>query len=116
MDLDAAWAVGVGVMFATMGVPAVVTRPAPDDTPISTRVIWETPLTGDEPTGSTFSRREPARMVSLLRSEVPTVPKKTRIVAAELTGGTERTWSVERDVDVLADVVRVLIVPLQEAS
>jgi len=77
------------------GVPATVTRPAPDHEPIETSVIWVTPITDDVPGGMEFQRKERRRVLVLDRNAVPTVPRGTVIVAAERLGEVERTWRVD---------------------
>lgn len=95
--------------FAAFGVTATVTRPAPDDTPIATTLIWLTPQTEDAPVG-TFVRREARRVVALLTSEVPTCPLGTAVVAPDETGGTARGWRVDGFVLAEAEHVRVSVV------
>lgn len=109
MSLDAAWAVGVGVQFTTMGVPAVVTRPAPNDTPIETRLIWVNRSTPDVPDGSQATRRDPRRIAALKVADVPAAPKGTRIVAPDTQDGTDRTWRVDGTDRVDVDQVRVVL-------
>ena len=74
MDLGPLRALTLSLNWATHGVPATVTRPAPDDTAIATRVIWVTPLT--EEVGFDLQRAEPRRIASLQGS------KPTRLVLA----------------------------------
>jgi hypothetical protein len=86
--------------FAAHGVPATVTRPLPDDTPISTRGIWVTPglsrpFTDPLPRDFALQRREPERVIALPRSEVPTLPTGTRVDAPEQLGGAVRAWRVD---------------------
>jgi hypothetical protein len=116
MSLDAAWAVGQGAMFATMGVPAVVTRPEPDDTPIETSLIWVASTTIADPSGAAFQRREAIRTAAVRRSAVATLPRGTRIVAPELQGGVARTWKVEHPDVLEADLIRVVVVPVEAGT
>lgn len=109
MDLGSLRTLALSVNFATHGVDATVTRPAPDDTPIAARVIFLTPETEDYPIGGEFTRRDAARVVALRRSEVPTVPIRTVIQAPELAGGTVKTWRVDGVAKVEADQVRVTV-------
>jgi hypothetical protein len=77
-------------------VDAVVTRPAPDDTPIDTRVIWITTRSEDVPIGAEFTRREPnQRVMALRRDQVPTVPRGTIVLAPEQRGGPILGWRVD---------------------
>jgi len=111
MSLDAAWAVGVGVMFATMGLPAVVTRPAPDSTPLDTRAIWIAPREEPQPFGTDLARRDPRRVLCVPRTEtLPALPRGTTIACAELDGGTTKTWRVDGyQQPVTADEMRVWV-------
>lgn len=104
------------VLQDAFGCPATVTRPAPDDTPISTTVVWMTPASPEMPTGGSFGRREAARSMAIAKSAVPALPRRTRIVAAELDGGATQTWEVDGTDLVEADCTRVLVVPVAEAS
>ncbi len=112
MSLDAAWAIGMRVQFATMGVPAVVTRPAPADTPIETSLIWVERTTPEVPDGARVTRHDPRRIGVLSSAAVPTVPTGTIIVAPETQGGTARTWKVDGIARVDADQVRVILLPV----
>lgn len=103
------------VNFAVHGVPATVTRPFPDETPIETRGIWLTPglsrpFTEPYPGGAQLQRREPERVIALQRSEVPTVPRGTRIDAAERIGGAVVAWRVDTVEHVDAGQHRVFVV------
>lgn len=84
MDLAAVRALCLETHFDVYGVDAVVTRPAPDDTPIATRLIWMTPQPDDLPRGGVFQRQEPRVVVALPRASVPTVPIDTTILAPTL--------------------------------
>ena len=112
MSLDAAWALGQSASFATMGVPAVVNRPAPLDAPIETSVIWVSQTTQGDPTGAAFARTEGRFVAVFDRHDVPQLPRGSRFTAALIAGGTEYRWEVDQldrsDVDQLrAIVVRV---------
>ncbi len=109
--LDSLLTVGIEAMVSVGGVPATVTRPAPDDTPIATSVLWITSSTDDAPTGSEFTRREVHEVVGLLKADVPTLPRKTRIVAARQPGEASRTWFVDRVVVDEPDLWRALVAP-----
>lgn len=87
--------VPVDVLLDAFGVPATVTRPVPDDTPIETTVVWQTPLTGDAPSGQEFRRHEPGRILAVDRAVVPTLPKGTQIVAPLRLGDADVTWRVD---------------------
>jgi hypothetical protein len=60
-------------LLEAFGVPATVTRPAPDDTPIETTGIWLEPQFLDEPGGSPFARREAIRVFAVRKEDVPTL-------------------------------------------
>lgn len=110
MGLDAAWAIGVDVQFATMGVDAVVTRPEPNDTPIETKLIWVDRTTPDDPDKAQHSRRDPVRIAAFKKIEVSTLPRGTRVEAPELQGGTDRTWKVDATDRADADQLRVVLI------
>jgi hypothetical protein len=93
------------------GLPATVTRPAPDDTPIETTVVWVAPLPEEMPVGGTFRRQEPRRIASLPLAEVPTVPRGTVIEAAEAEGLETQTWRVDGIERVEFDHTRAIVLP-----
>lgn len=101
-------------LFSAFGVPATVTRPAPDDDPITTTVVWINPIADDVPIGQAFQRREQRRILALDRAAVPTVPRGTEIVAPEALGGSERTWKVDSHEQDDVDHYRVRVVPVSE--
>lgn len=104
------------VLQTAFGRSATVTRPAPDDTPVTTDVVWMSPLTETFPGGATLGRREAVRALAIAKADVPVVPRRTRIVVAEIEGGTTRTWEVDTVDQIEADCTRVLVVPTPEAS
>jgi hypothetical protein len=112
MGLSTLRALVVAQNIRTFGVPATVTRPAPDDAPIeASGAIWVTPVTEEQPSGVTFGRRERRRVLSLLTSEVPTIPRGTVIEAPDERDGTTQRWIVQA-VDVIeAEHTRVVVVP-----
>lgn len=111
MDLGSLRSLALDLNFSAHGVPATVTRPAPDNAPLSTRVIWVTPITEVAPEGGGFQRREPIRIASFRRDEVPTVPRGTTFVAAAKMGDAEElTWLVEEIDQVNPDNTRVVVV------
>jgi hypothetical protein len=117
MGLSLAWrAMVVDLNFATLGVAATVTRPAPDDTPIETTAIWVTPTTQDVPGRPEYQRRDPIRVMALKHVDVPTVPKGTRIEAAERDGEDARTWRVDAVERVEADHVRVIVMAVPSGA
>jgi hypothetical protein len=78
------------------GLPAVVTRPAPDNAPISTSGFWLLEQDDALPVGSDIGRREPRRLLVLPRAAVPTLPRGTTVAIAEVEGGATKTFRVER--------------------
>lgn len=95
MDLGSVQTLRLDASFSVLGVPATVTRPAPDDTPIATTGIWQSPLEEDAPFGTDLNRREPRRVLALRRDSVPTLPRGTRVLAPEKPGGANKAWSVD---------------------
>ena len=87
-------------LLRAFGVPATVTRPAPNDTPIATRAIWVTPgftrpFADAYPDAVAVRRLEPERVLAVPLDEVPELPRGTVIAAPERRGGPVRTWSVD---------------------
>ena len=109
--LDSLRALVLTKNFAVHGLPATVTRPAPDDVPIATRVIWLTTETTGQPASGDFRRQDPRRIAVLMKAEVPTVPLATRIEAAERPGIPVGRWQVDGYVDMRADQHRVVVIP-----
>lgn len=110
MDLGPLRTLALEINLAAHGVAATVTRPAPDDTPIDTTAIWQTEPNQDaQPFGSDFIKTEPRRVLALPRSDVPTVPRGTLIVAPEATGGANKNWRADGLERTTADTWRVLV-------
>jgi hypothetical protein len=116
MDLGALRARVLAVNMAAHGVPITVTRPAPDDTPITTTVdglplkgIWMTPASSDLPPGSRLQARSPIRILVVATADVPTAPRGTTVVAAWQPGGDESTWVVEGLDHQEADHLRLIV-------
>lgn len=98
-------------ILAAFGLPATVTRPAPDHAPVSTTAVWVSPRLEEQlPAGQDMQRGEPRRVLCLPRSALSKVPKNTRIVAAEESGGPSKTWRVEGPDRVEHDHWRLLVV------
>lgn len=111
MDLGPLRTLALGLNLSAHGVPATVTRPAPDDTPVVTTGIWiTTPLDEQRPVGVDFQRREPRRVMALPRSALASVPRHTIVVASETIGGANKTWRVDGLERTDADVFRVILV------
>jgi hypothetical protein len=117
MDLGPLRALAVRLQFDNQvgAVDVTVTRPAPDNTPIECRGIWLTYATEDQP-GREFGRREARRIMALSKVDVPTVPRGTRIVAPELSGGDERIWQVDGFDRIEADHTRVIVIAIEDES
>lgn len=97
------------------GVPATVTRPAPDDTPIETTVIWVPPLPTDLPVGFDAQRQEPQLILAIPLVDVPAVPRGTLVECPEVLGGPTKTWLVDGFDRYEFDATRVVVVA-QDAS
>src|SRR3954468_6638707 len=95
MDLVGLRATVVEVNFNTHGVPAQVTRPAPDDTVIATRVIWLTPGVDQLPSGAGFGRVGPTHLMAIRLDEGGTVPLGTLVMAAPQGGAVAVGWKVD---------------------
>jgi hypothetical protein len=97
--------------LSAFGVPATVTRPAPDNTPLATTGIWLSPVLIDVPPGSDLQRREMRRVFSVTRAVVPTLPRGTRIDAAERSGDVVQAWRVDEPAGADADHLRAIVIP-----
>ena len=93
------------------GVPATVTRPEPDDTPIETTVIWVPPIPTDFPPGFDAQRQEPQRILALPLVDVPTAPRGTLIEAPDVLNGEAQRWLVDGFDRYEFDAMRVVVVP-----
>lgn len=87
--------VPVAPLLAAFGLAATVTRPAPDNTPIATTVIWLGLEDDPQPYGRDFTRREPRRLLALPRADVATMPRGTTVAAPEVVGAASKTWRVD---------------------
>lgn len=100
-------------MFGTIGVPITVTRPSPDDTPVTTSGIWMA-LSADEtrPIGVDFQHAAPRKVLAIrLDAALPTIPRGSLVLAPDLQGGTVKSWRVDRtDRPYEVDEFRVLLV------
>lgn len=110
MDLGSLRSLARDVSFDTHGVDATVTRPFPDDAPITTRVIWVTATMEDVPAGLDLQRREARRSLAVRRDDVPTVPRGTIVLAPEPEGGAAQRWRVENPLRSDTATVRVVVV------
>lgn len=101
----------MSVVMEAFGVPATVTPPAAD--PIETTVAWTAPTTEDVPGAMEAQRAEQRRVLTVLRSEVPTIPLRTVIVAPEELDGEDLMWMVDGIDRIEPDHVRVVVVPIE---
>ena len=102
--------VPVGFVFEAFGVPATVTRPAPDDTPITTSVVWMSSLSEDALTGMQLQRREQKHILAVRHDQVPNLPRKTVILAPRTLGATVERWMVDGTDRQEDDLTRYLVV------
>lgn len=110
MDLGPLRTLALELNLAAHGVAATVTRPAPDDTPVTTTGIWHSgPVEDPQPYGTDFRRREPRRILALPRADLATLPRGTTISAPETIGGTAKTWVVDSLDRVEADTWRAIV-------
>lgn len=98
--------------LSAFGVPATVTRLAPDDSPVSTCGIWMSPRVEQEPFGSDFQKIGARKVFALQRSALlPNAPRGTAIVAAEFDGGDVKSWRVDGyDGPLQPDSMRLILV------
>lgn len=97
----------MSAVMRAFGVPATVTRPGL--APITTTVAWVNDQTDGMPGGMDLQRSEHLKLMAISLSDVPTVPKKTVIVAPEIKGGANKNWQVDSTVGRKFDEVRVLV-------
>lgn len=119
MSFDALMEFALLVQFDCTGLPIAVTRPAPDDTPVTTTGVWiQRPLDESRPYGKDFQQGGPRKVLGIIRTtELPTVPRGTVIFAAELEGGTVKTWRVDGyEAAVEPDLMRVILVQTADSQ
>ena len=100
-------------LFSAFGVPAVVTRPAPDDAPIDTTVVWVMPQAELLPMGMDLQRRERKYLLALRRDQVSTLPRLTTIEAAEADGQAIKTWRVDSIESIDTESIRAWVMPVE---
>jgi hypothetical protein len=110
MDLSSARALAFALNLSAHGVPATITRPAPNDTPIVTTGIWVPQLIDQQPVGTDFLRREPRRVFAIPRTAVVDVPRYSIVVAPEQQGAVARTWRADGTDGLAVDHLRVILV------
>lgn len=100
----------LGINQAVHGVTATITRPAPDQAPITTTVIWTVePVSDTQPYGTDLRRGDSRKVLTLSKADVPTVPRGTVVVAAEIDGESAKTWVIDGIERALADQWRVFV-------
>ncbi|HXG88771.1 MAG TPA: hypothetical protein VNJ02_10580 [Vicinamibacterales bacterium] len=111
MDLWPLRTLALELILGAHGVAATVTRPAPDNTPITTTVIWHSkPADEQQPTGvELFSKVGPRRVMVIPRATVATLPRGTSISAPERGGGTAVNWTVDNSDHVEADCWHAIV-------
>lgn len=110
MDLTSLRALALSCNFSAHGVDVTVRRPSPDEDEIAARGVWQTQGLEDVPAGADWTRRGARRVLALLKSEVPTVPKGTTIIAPVPGGTTAYGWRVDGYDRVEAEHYRVIVV------
>ena len=110
MDLGPLRALVFQTNLSAHGVPATVTRPAPDNLPVVTRGIWLQPPDEPQPFGTDFRRREARHIFVLPRDVLPTMPRGTTVQAPEWGDTVAKTWTVDGIDRAEADHWRVLLV------
>jgi hypothetical protein len=70
--------------YSVHGVPAVLT--IPDGAPVSCTVIWLSPATDVQPTGTDIRRADARRGIAVRTSEVAALPRGSSIAVAEAPG------------------------------
>ena len=111
MDLGSLRTLAHDVSFSVHGVDATLTRPFPDEVPVTTKAIWLGPDTDGVPAGSIFQKREARRVVALRRTDVASVPRGSLLEAPEYAGGTVQRWRVDGVHHTTPEQVRVPVVP-----
>jgi hypothetical protein len=100
------------VNFGAHGVDAMVT--IPDGAPVSTKIIWLTPVTEQRPAGSEFGRSEAIRSMAIRRDVLPAVPRGSTIAVTEHLLSSPTMWTVDGMEAVFSDHQRVIVVPYDE--
>ena len=77
--------------------------------PVAARGIWLPPDMNVLPAGGSQQRVSERKVMALLRSEVPEVPRKTIIDAPEVRGGAVKRWEVDAIDHSEPDHVRVVL-------
>jgi len=101
------------VNLAAHGVPAVITRPAPDETPVTTRGIWLPSLTDEQRVGGDAQAANPRKVFVIPRDTTFTSrpPRGTLISAPDETGTDARLWRVDGLERSESDQWRLILLP-----
>jgi hypothetical protein len=111
MDLGPLRTLALNLNLSAHVVAATVTRPLPDNTPISTRGLWLRPADDSQPFGTDLRRHDPRRVLVLPRAAVPTLPRGTVVEAPEFGSDAIVSWRVDGiDQVAEADHWRALVV------
>lgn len=82
--------------LAAFGLPVIVRRPSPHNTPISTTGFWLSEIDAEQPYGQDLARGEPIKLLVIPRlASGPQADRGTTIQAAAFDGGPIKTWRVE---------------------
>src|SRR4051794_31886134 len=106
-------------ILTAFGLPITVTRPSPDDTPVTTTGVWlPIPIDEKRPIGTDFQRAEPRKVLSIPRDRVvKNVPRGSTVLAAEYAGGPVKTWRVDGyDGPTEADLLHVRLVVMADCT
>lgn len=94
-DLVAVRALALEANLAAHGLTASLVE-LPDGTQYEdVRFIWLTFENESMPTGGGFTKREPIRVMVFRQSDIPALPKDTRIAAPERYGADDSVWIVD---------------------
>jgi len=97
MNFDTARTAAVDANFGVYGVPATVTRPAPDDTPVSCTVILRVEQLQERRfPGGDLQKREGRRVMSFQKADFATsLPRGTTVAAPERKGAADKAWQID---------------------
>ena len=89
-------------------VPAVVTLKS--ENPVTTRGVWLSPEAVGFDVGDEYQGRAPKRIMAIGKSDVPTIPRGTKIVAPEESGEATKTWEVQESARVQNDQHNIVLI------
>ena len=95
VDLVNSITIGAGLL--PLSVPYTFTLPGESIVTGKTG-LWTDPLVVEMPEGAGFPRREESHLLTVLVSDMPSAPKGTVVVAAEVPEGSDKTWRVESSI------------------